>query len=285
MHRKTYKNKNMPNEPRLRIFDLTIKAEGTSHLILKDIFKKHCVKWSFQREKGEETGYDHYQARVNMKERLTLNKARHYWLQHISAFNLTPTHDTKTFNYVTKTDTRTEGPWNWDDREPLKTVDRMTEHGLYPWQAALKDKVKNYDDRHIHIVIDFEGNHGKSAFTKYMWYNKLALPVPPMRTAEDLVQFVNSCATDETCFIIDMPRAMKKKSLYELYSGIETIKNGLLYDKRYKGTLKYIDEPNIIVFTNACPKLKYLSRDRWCLWTIDKENSLVNFQVAKVARN
>lgn len=274
----------MPNSARYRLFDLTVSAEHMCHEILKDVFKKHCTKWSFQREKGTETGYEHFQCRVNMKERLTIGKAITFWQDNLTQqMHVEVSHDTKTFNYVTKTETRVEGPWSWDDREQLLTVKKMELNGLYPWQESLIENVKFYDDRHIHIVIDFEGNIGKSAFTKYMWFNKLALPVPPMNDAQDLVQFVNSCATNEKTFIIDMPRAMKKTKLYAMYSGIETLKNGLLYDKRYKGTIKYIDEPNIIVFTNSMPKLKYLSRDRWKLWEV-KDNSLVKFTpVARVA--
>lgn len=70
---------------------------------------------------------------------------------------------------------------------------------------------------------------------------------------------------------------MKKKGLYGLYSGIENVKNGMLFDKRYKGVFKYIDEPNIIVFTNTPPKMSYLSRDRWKLWTV-QDNQLVVYK-------
>ncbi len=33
---------------------------------------------------------------------------------------------------------------------------------------------------------------------------------------------------------------MKKSRLAGLYSGIETLKNGMLYDKRYTGSFEYI---------------------------------------------
>ena len=184
--------------------------------------------------------------------------------------------------YVVKDQTRVEGPWTDKDieRPPLRTVIKMEQSGLYPWQSELLEKVRDYDDRSVHLVIDTNGNNGKSAFCKYVWQKKLGQPVPPMQSAEDLVQFVKSLDVSKL-YVIDMPRAMKKKKLYGMYSGIETLKNGMIYDKRYKGSFTYIDEPNIIVFTNTPPKMCYLSKDRWKLWSIDVNHQLTQFKFEK----
>ena len=69
---------------------------------------------------------------------------------------------------------------------------------------------------------------------------------------------------------------MKKSKLNRLYSGIENLKNGMMYDLRYHGKFRYIDEPNI-VFTNQPPEMSYLSRDRWAPWTV-VDNQLEEFQ-------
>ena len=82
-------------------------------------------------------------------------------------------------------------------------------------------------------------------------------------------------------YLIDMPRAMKKKKLNSLYSGIEQLKNGFMYDLRYHGKFRAIDDPNIIVFTNTPPKMSYLSADRWVLWeVVDKQLKSFHFKYA-----
>ena len=54
-----------------------------------------------------------------------------------------------------------------------------------------------------------------------------------------------------------------------------------MHDTRYHGKFMYFDEPNIIVFINQPPKMSYLSRDRWQLWTIENQQ-LVRFEFPEV---
>ena len=177
--------------------------------------------------------------------------------------------------YVMKDDTRIEGPWTDKDKAPLRTVDKMESNGLFPWQQTIIDDVEHYDDRKIHIVIDRAGNIGKSALCKYLYMKKDAVIVPPLMDEKDLMQYVMSFEPSKL-YVIDMPRAMKKSKLNRLYSGIENLKNGMMYDLRYHGKFRYIDEPNIVVFTNQPPKMSYLTRDRWALKTV-VNNQLENF--------
>lgn len=271
----------MPQDVPCYVWDLTVKAEGLTVEQLHVKFRETCKKYSFQLEKGETTGYLHYQCRVSLQKKSRLGPVIELFNDlpgcHVS---VTSTEGSKSNFYVMKEQTRVEGPWTDKDydqpRKSLRSVNLVIDKGLYPWQAKLIDLTKDYDPRRIHIVIDLEGNHGKSVFCKYVWHQRIGQPIPPLQSAEDLVQFVKSLPTSNL-YLIDMPRAMKKTKLYGMYSGIETLKNGMLYDKRYKGQFEYIDEPNIIVFTNAPPKMRYLSRDRWALWTI-KDNDLVKFQ-------
>lgn len=248
------------------VWDITVPADRHDVSSLRRHFSLHCKKFTFQLEQGANSGYRHYQCRVSLKTKsrkaTLLNSA-----VKLDGWHISPTSGANKDNdfYVTKDDTRVDGPWTDQDKQPLKTVDKMTV--LYPWQQRLLDETDAFDDRTIHILVDPNGNIGKSAFTKYLWYHRNACIVPPLNQSKDLMQFVCSFEPSKL-YIIDMPRAMKKKHLYELYSGIEQLKNGMMYDTRYHGKFKYVDEPNIIVFTNTIPKLSYLSRDRWNLWEI-----------------
>ena len=47
----------------------------------------------------------------------------------------------------------------------LRTVKKMKDQGLYPWQQQLIDQTSAYDDRSIHLVIGRAGDIVKSALT------------------------------------------------------------------------------------------------------------------------
>lgn len=262
------------------VWDLTIAARGCDHFELVDALRPMCKKFVFQLEQGERStvtnpdGYQHYQGRFSLHKKCVRKSLVSALLgADLTGFHVSPSSSNSMKGeafYCMKTQTKIDGPWTDKDEPPrafLPTVQKMDDNGLLPWQEELLQRVDYYDDRTIHVVIDRQGDIGKSAFCKYVWAKKIGQPIPPMNKMEDLVQFCIAFS-ESKLFVIDMPRAMRKKDLFEMYAGIETIKNGMLYDKRYKGTFKYIPEPNIIVFTNAMPKLQYLSLDRWKMWTV-----------------
>ena len=59
-----------------------------------------------------------------------------------------------------------------------------------------------------------------------------------------------------------MPRAMPKWHLAEFYAGLESIKNGCAYDKRYSFKKQRFNRPQILVFSNQMPYFKMLTQDR-----------------------
>lgn len=130
-----------------------------------------------------------------------------------------------------------------------------------------------FDDRAIDLIYDNVGNIGKSIFSEYCEYNDLAEEVPPYRLMDDIFQWVCSRATKKA-YIFDMPRGMKKDKLGDFYSGIEVIKNGVAYDKRYNAKKIRFDRPRIFVFTNTLPKLELMSMDRWRLWEVSEAYEL-----------
>lgn len=266
------------------VFDVTIPADRITVGDLRKHFATHCKKYAYQLEQGKSTDYRHYQCRVSLKTKSRIDTllASDFYIQGCN-ISITSTANRDNDFYVLKDDTRVDGPWTDKDKAPLRTVQKMDDEGLFDWQQDLLDQVRGYDDRKIHIVIDKDGNIGKSAFCKYMWMKHEAVVVPPLSDAKDLMQYAMSFDAAKL-YLIDMPRAMKKKKLYGLYSGIEQLKNGMMYDLRYHGKFRYIDEPNIIVFTNAPPKMGYLSRDRWSLWTV-KDQQLERFTFPDKADN
>lgn len=253
--------------------DFTLAEQFMTHTELQQHLQEWCKKWVYQLEESD-SGYRHYQGRVSLikKRRLAeiLNKF-------VPRGHLSPTtngvHHSNSFNYVMKADTRVEGPFSDQDYEVPPNLTRQLRHfndcSLRPWQAAMLNMCKYVEDRYITVICDFVGNAGKSIFAEYLEYHKLAFEVPPFRSMEDIMQCVMSVPT-RPAYIFDMPRGMKKDKLGEFYSGIECIKNGVAYDKRYSFKKKRFDRPQVFVFTNCLPDFSLLSPDRWKVYEISE---------------
>ena len=153
---------------------------------------------------------------------------------------------------------------------------------LYSWQKTLLDVVVEEEDRHIHLVYDRIGNAGKSVYVEYLEYEQLAFEMPPFRQMEDIMEFANSFPPQKA-YVIDMPRGMKKDKLADFYAGLETIKNGVTYDKRYCGKKRRIDRPQIIVFTNNLPVFELMTKDRWVVWVMQADRSVVKYTPDQLA--
>jgi len=178
-----------------------------------------------------------------------------------------------------KAETRVEGPWTDKDysepRVKFESIKIMQECGLKSWQADLLRKVSTFDFRKINIVFDPIGNNGKGFLDDWIYFHRLGQWIPSTLNANDIAQFVASFPASKL-YIFDMPPSKDKRSLFNLYTAIEMIKDGKVFDTRYKGKVMRMERPRVIVFTNQCPDLKYLTRDRWEVSTI-KKGKLVPF--------
>jgi len=269
------------------LFDITIHdghVHYTSHLELIPVLNSIAKKWVFQKEKGDATQREHWQVRLSLhkpkrcSELLSqiVPKCPGHW-----SLTSSTVHDSaRVFNYCMKVDTRIDGPWTEQDTPPdppprTVMVNAMDNHfqqnALYPYQKYIYDECLVYNCRIIDVILDRTGHIGKSAFAEWLEYVGRAVEVPPIRDMQDLVAFVMDQPTS-TAYLVDMPRGMKKDKMAEFYAGIESIKNGFLYDKRYKGRKKRIERPRIFLFTNTLPVMDLLSRDRWKVWDIQDVN-------------
>lgn len=243
-------------------------------------------KWVFQKEKGD-TGYIHWQGRIHLikKRRKTELLSMGFGIGgHISP-TTSGVHKGQTFNYVMKADTRMEGPFkNTDPVKPPLTRQLRTfyQHEFYPWQKKLGTMVQEFDDRRIIIILCPHGCNGKSIFAEHLEYIGQAYEIPCMRQMEDIMQCV-CCVGKQKCFLVDMPRGIKKTRLGDFYAGMECLKNGTAYDKRYSFKKIRFDRPQIVVFTNNLPKFDLMSPDRWVVFQITKEKDLEKMSLPALA--
>jgi len=249
-------------------YDFTLSKDDWTHeKVIDTLYPEFVKKYCFQLEEGD-SGYVHYQGRISLVKKRRLNEVLKVLKPLIEKIHLSPTSNNGLENnfYVMKGDTRIEGPWK-DDDEKIYIPRQVRGLELMPWQQSLVEKSQVWDTRSINIIHDTEGNIGKSTLVTYLGVHKLARQIPYCNDYKDILRIVMDMPTSTT-YLIDMPRAINKERLFQMYSAIETIKNGYAYDDRYHFKEKYFDCPNIWVFTNTLPETSMLSIDRWKYWEV-----------------
>eukprot|EP00854_Cymbomonas_tetramitiformis_P032118 gene32118-40619_t len=278
----------MSSETPVTGYDITISSANKDYQQVALYLKEWCKKWGFQHERGE-SGYEHFQCRVWLMKKKRFSEIKKLvsaetLYGHWSITSAT-CHQGCNFNYVLKADTRIAGPWKdteYTEPPPLTPqLENFIKAGgitVMPWMAQVEAIVKTYDERSITLIYDEKGTSAKSIFCEYLEYHNLAFEIPPLRSCQDIMQLCMSIPAYK-CYLVDMPRGMKKDKLAELYSGLECLKNGKMYDIRYAYKSRRITRPGIIVFTNMLPNFGLLSPGRWDVWIMTDDKSLKKFEI------
>lgn len=273
------------NQTQVFVYDITLSAHIpdsellVDHEVLKRLFKVHCKKWTFQLEKGEQTGYMHYQCRVSLKNKLRPDRARTIWSGYLPGCHITPTAGCNSNNvfYVSKEETRVQGPWS-DNCEPAFVPWQYAEVLKWlPWQQSILDDCSTRPDkRKINVIVDLLGDVGKTTFSCWHACRGLAGYIPPLETYKEICQIVCDLPSRRVYFF-DFPRGIDQRNTRGLFSGIEAMKAGHAFDPRIKYKEKWLDTPHIWVFMNECPAVWSLTLNRWVFWIIDhKTKNLIN---------
>lgn len=265
------------------VWDFTLSAEGHEDPQVIAAVKKLFKKWTVQKEQGD-SGYVHYQGRGSLFKKRRFEETKKLCAQiGWEDVHLTPSSTNSQKGvcfYTQKEDTRVAGPWTDDDEQEEVYIPRQYQgisDRLLPWQQVVWDSADVFDTRTINLIYDPLGGNGKSTIASVMDLHKRGIDLPPMNDAEKLIQSVADILMarrlrQPNVVFIDLPRAMDKRRLGGLYTAIEQIKKGKVYDTRYQYKEWWFDSPQIWVFSNIEPDLSMLSADRWKVWTIKLQN-------------
>lgn len=166
---------------------------------------------------------------------------------------------------------------------------------LYTWQMQMVEIIEEklgmemnftnffadpFFKREIQVLIEDKGNVGKSVFISYLeqayWPSIMVVP-GIMGSAMELVNFM--CSTfaqgkrnvdDVKLVCFDLPRAvsdaMGRQKVLGFFANLEMVKNGHLFDWRFKSKeVRWTYWPGVLLTCNTLPKgfEKSMSRDRW----------------------
>lgn len=248
-------------------FDWTLSVDKQpEHNLIIEHLRERCKKWAFQEELGE-GGFLHWQGRMSLNEKKRLKQVIKEWQEILPSIHLSATSKQNQGNnfYVLKDDTWTGKHRYTNVDKPIPIQIRHIETWR-PWQQQIIDSCAVYEPRTVNCLIDKNGGVGKTSLVTHMGVKNLARRLPFSNDYKDLLRM--TYAIESKAYLIDMPRAISKDRLYQLYSAIETIKDGYAYDDRYAFKERYFDSPTLWIFTNAYPDTTLLSEDRWCFWHV-----------------
>jgi len=272
------------NQHACAVYDFRLSEGTTTPDHLKVALAKIAKRFTFQLEVGD-GGYRHYQGRLSLikKRRVTEIRKPALWVGVPVPQYLQPSvSGTRNEDfYVSKEDTRVAGPWT-DSTQELEGKTWMPLHAmgldthLRPFQLQMLESAVRPDLRVVNYIYDKKGDVGKTLFRDWMYGSGRGFYLPSFNNYQAILQAACSLwygkTRDPGLVIIDMPKALAKDNLRELYAAIESVKDGLLMDLRYKARVWQINRPAVWVFSNTYPDLTLLSRDRWRIWRVNREN-------------
>lgn len=136
---------------------------------------------------------------------------------------------------------------------------------LRQWQSTLDNLVRpdgqfNHDDRRVFVVVDEQGNTGKSFMTRW-WLSDIDIKAQVLMVGrrDDLAHAIDP---QNELFIFDIPRGELQ---FFQWSVVEQLKNGVVFSPKYHSGTKYLRKGSatVVVFTNEDPDRTKLSHDRW----------------------
>lgn len=173
--------------------------------------------------------------------------------------------------YCMKPETRVAGPWG--DKKIYMGADLWPEERFLPWQKEMLCFLRaDPDDRTMYWVYDPIGNRGKTKFAKFLAYKEDAVLLG-FANSGDALNLVSKMPGKQI-YVWNLTRA-KPAALSELdlYSAMESIKDGCFVNTKYETRQVLMDPPHVLVFANHLPKTAHISADRWNIMQINADTN------------
>lgn len=258
-------------------------------------------RWIFQEERGANEGRYHYQGKFHLAEKRTKQALLQIFSQYFDAatvqqLTLTPTstNGQKTAAaelYCMKGETRTEGPWTDPSftmpkrQKRYEMKDLACMEAMLGWQDEMwRELTGPADDRSVVWIWNADGNAGKSKFIKYMVAKSVLDPAfqhsvlnVPLGTATQIKTVVCKAGAKDI-YLCDIGRVSgNQESQRDLFSALESIKNGMVQNVMYgAGDLLLMEPPHVVVFSNDLPNINLQSKDRWRIRRLDNKDSALH---------
>ncbi len=136
---------------------------------------------------------------------------------------------------------------------------KMTYEHLTDDQKAIVDKYKEFEDplfgRDIHWYWEPRGEWGKTKTQKYMLHNMNATMVGGKKGDMFYALSELKHATGEVPPIVIINLVKDTDMRYVSYAGMESIKDGVFFSKKFKSGMCLFNSPHLLVFANEPPDM------------------------------
>ena len=256
------------------------------HVFYKKLqgYFKSC-EWSL--EKAPSTGALHWQGRGNLYKKLRPGTESAEIAKELGLSYFKPTSlDNKTnANYQEKVFSHVAGPWSFKKPPPLKTSDvdyiERSQDQL-PFYGELREYLTGaVDPREILWVYDHLGKSFKSAVQAKLAFDGLLEILPFVENHKDLLQFAYGFS-HQKAYCVNIARGCapkddrERKDFASFIAGLESLKDGFVYDIRNFPKKEMMERPHVVVFANCRPMLDSATRDRWRIVCINEQMQFEN---------
>lgn len=265
---------------------------------LQKFFDRYSEEAIFQIEQGQKQKKIHIQgifvlASNRRSKKFTL-KLFEQNFKNVAGLTLLPVHDRSALElYVQKEEGRIDGPYYGGNKQVYDP--EMAIIPLRKWQEELFALVtgpekENLKDRTVIWIEDTRGRAGKSWFQKWLrcGQRKIQSRNLPIDRLDRLASAINiiSKKTKVDLYCFELTKSKGFDQHYEdMFGMVEQIKNGMVISC-FRGCYEeaIFSPPIVLIFSNEKVEsfLKYLIYDRWKVFEINKNQSLIerkiNFQ-------
>lgn len=135
------------------------------------------------------------------------------------------------------------------------------------WQKSILEIIANKpDNRKINWIYDKIGNNGKSYLSKYLQITEDVYYITGGKQNDILYGYDN-----QSIIIYDLARTYAD-NMEHIYTTIENFKNGMYLSTKYETEQRIFKIPHIFVMSNFMPNKEKLSKDRWNVIDVNKED-------------
>ena len=157
------------------------------------------------------------------------------------------------------------------ERVERKRKAEATTGKLFPWQAQLFRMLQRpFNDREIIVVLDRDGNKGKSWFCD--WYESVYPDTTLLleNGKKEGLKYIASQKNNPHVIFFDLAWA---DTDYLHYSVLEHFKDGMFHSMKYRCNQVWWEfNPHVVVFTKKELKWKNCSSDRWVVMELLERN-------------
>lgn len=241
-------------------WSLTASKQFWEFESLKAILEEKCERFVIGDEIGE-GGYKHFQIKAVFKKGMSLKELNVI----LPGVHGAPT-VTRNFEYEEK-----DGNFyrSWE-----KAISKHAVEEWNSWEQMVVSMAEQQTDRQVLVIVDLEGGIGKTKFAKKLVAKHICDYIPQMDKPKDYMR-VAYAKKNAKGFFFDICRTQDYHGKFDgnwqsaLWSAIEKMKDGFVYDERNSWKEAWIDSPLIIVAMNEYPRINALSKDRWIIVTIE----------------